>query len=432
MYRKRLQGHGVHLIPMDRRDLLKLGALGAGTAALSGCLENIPGVNGKDGEAASALAAASVDKPEVESTGETTSYDLFLQPDTQKVAPSIEIPVWGFSDSANGPFTMPGPTLRAQAGDKLRITFNNLQDMPHTIHWHGVHLPWDQDGVPFISQEPIAGGESFTYEFEAKPAGTHWYHCHVDALHHIDMGMYGTLVFEDPDDPWRVGGPNGVTDDKVIVLDEVDKNHVHSAGAYADTQNPQNAGPESGNPMHTAEQGETVARDVANRPPNPTTEDSSQATNPAQEERDWYPATYPAYEPELNTYMLNGYCFPYTEPIRLTEGEAKRLRFVNAGTKRHSMHIHGHTFLVTHEDGHRVPDPYWKDTLDIAPGQRYDAILFADNPGIWVMHDHSGHASNNNIYPGGIFTAVAYEGFEDQLPNQPQNSGDFVRWYDDL
>jgi FtsP/CotA-like multicopper oxidase with cupredoxin domain len=414
---------------MDRRNLLKLGALGAGATALSGCLESVPGMNG-DGDD---LSSASTGRRDVEPTGETTGYSLFLEPSTQQVAPSIEVPVWGFSESETGPFRMPGPTLRATVGDEVRITFQNLQDMQHTIHWHGVHLPWDQDGVPFISQEPVAGGDSFTYEFLAQPPGTHWYHCHVDAVHHIDMGMYGTLVFEDPEDPWRVGGPNGVTDDQVIVLDELDKNHVHNASAYADTTDPSTAGPESGNPAHTVDQAETIARDTGNRPPNPTQEDSATATNPAQNERDWYPETYPAYEPEYNTYLMNGYSFPYTEPIRLREGENKRLRFVNAGSQHHSMHIHGHSFLITHKDGQRVPEPYWKDTFSIAPGERVDAIVFGDNPGVWVMHEHGGHANTNKIYPGGMFTTVAYESFEEEIFNQPpEESGAYLRWYDNV
>jgi FtsP/CotA-like multicopper oxidase with cupredoxin domain len=416
---------------MDRRDLLKLGAIGAGTAALSGCIDSLP----SDGEqaASQSLASAAAARQSVESTGETKAFDLYLSTDTQQVAPSIEVPVWGFSQSEQGPFEMPGPTLRATAGDELRIRFNNLMEMKHTIHWHGVHLPWDQDGVPYMSQEPVPGGESFEYVFEAKPPGTHWYHCHIDAPHHIDMGMHGTLVFEDPEDPWRVGGPEGVTSDKVIVLDELDKNHAHNASAYANTQDPSNAGPESGNPADTVEKYKTLVNDIANRPPNPTSDGGAGKTNPAQQERDWYPDTYPAYEPNLNTYLLNGKSFPMTEPIRLKKGEAKRLRFVHAGMLRHSIHVHGHSFLVTHEDGVRLDTPYWKDTLDIAPGQRYDVILFGDNPGVWAMHEHSGHTSNHNIYPGGIFTAVAYEGFEDQLVDalKPQESGEYIRWYND-
>lgn len=413
---------------MHRRDLLKAGALGAGSLTLAGCLDSVPGVNG-DGEGSEELSAASL-RRRIEPTGESVATDLYMNTGVQEISPSINVPVWGFSEDETGPFRMPGPTIRATVGDEVIVNFHNLMDMPHTIHWHGVHLDWKMDGVPYISQEPVPGGESFEYRFPAAPPGTHWYHCHVDPVHHIDMGMYGPIVFEDPEDPWRVGGPNGVTDDVVLVLDEVDKNHAHSTSAYLNAQDPQSAGPESGNPSDTAEKGETLAQDTLNRPPNPTAENSAASTNPAQKDRDWYPTTYPAYEPTLNTYMLNGKAFPNTQPIRLTEGEAKRFRFVNAGTMRHSMHIHGHAFLVTHEDGQRLTAPYWKDTLDIGPGQRYDVIVFGDNPGVWAMHEHSGHASNHNIYPGGIFTVLAYDGFD--LPFDAQKSGDYVRWYDEV
>lgn len=394
--------------------MLKLSAVGVGGTTLAGCLDRVPGV---DGSSEGALSSASLNRDEVEATGDISAFDLYLQTSTQQVSPSIEIPVWGFSESPDGPFEMPGPTLRATAGDEVRVNFNNQMDMKHTIHWHGVHLDWEMDGVPFLSQDPIPGGGNFEYVFPAKPAGTHWYHCHVDATHHIDMGMYGTLVFEDPEDPWRVGGPNGVTSDEVLVIDEVDRNHAHNTSSYAETQDP-TQGSQTGNPMDTVEKYKQLVNDIGNRPPNPTTEDSAASTNPAQTQRGWYPDTYPAYEPDWNTYILNGRSFPYTEPITMKEGEAKRLRLVHAGNLRHSMHIHGHSFLVTHTDGRRLPEPYWKDTLEIAPGERYDVIVFGDNPGAWALHEHSGHANNHNVYPGGIFTNLVYEGFEDQALNE--------------
>lgn len=413
---------------MDRRELLRTGALGlgAGTLTLAGCLDSVPGVNGEDGENASKLGAASL-RRDIEPTGDTKAFDLYLNTSVQEIAPSIQVPVWGFSDKNSGPFQMPGPTIRATAGDELIVNFHNLMDMEHTIHWHGLHVPWDMDGVPYISQEPIPGQQSFEYRFPADPPGTHWYHCHVDAVHHIDMGMYGTIVIEDPEDPWRVGGPNGVTDDVILVLDEVDKNHAHNTSSYANAQDPMNAGPESGNPMDTADKYQTLVEDTADRPPNPNQDNAAAGTNPAQPERDWWPVTYPPYRPTWNTYMLNGKSFPYTQPITLTEGEAKRFRLVHAGDKRHSMHIHGHSFLVTHEDGRRLQSPYWKDTLEIAPGQRYDVIVFGDNPGVWAMHEHSGHANNNDIFPGGIFTVLAY----DEYALDAETSAEYVRWYEE-
>lgn len=94
--------------------------------------------------------------------------------------------------------TVPGPVLRANEGEILRVNFVNGNEHPHTLHFHGIH-PAPMDGV-FELVEP---GQKFTYEFEAKPAGVHPYHCHVQPLaKHIAKGMYGTLIV-DPRRPRR-------------------------------------------------------------------------------------------------------------------------------------------------------------------------------------------------------------------------------------
>jgi hypothetical protein len=91
------------------------------------------------------------------------------------------------------------------------------------------------------------------------------------------------------------------------------------------------------------------------------------------------------------------------------------MRFINVGEEMHSMHIHGHAFLVTHRDGFALASPFWVDTLGIMPGERYDVILKADNPGFWVFHDHVGlNVMNDDQSPGGMFTMIGYQGFLDQ------------------
>ncbi len=74
-------------------------------------------------------------------------------------------------------------------------------DEPHTTHWHGLFVPNDMDGVPGISQEPIQPGDSFTYEFDASPAGTRLYHSHFNALSQESAGLYGIFVIEEKDAP---------------------------------------------------------------------------------------------------------------------------------------------------------------------------------------------------------------------------------------
>ena len=103
--------------------------------------------------------------------------------------------MWAF----NG--TLPGPTLRVNQGDLVRVHFTNTHHQPHTIHWHGIYADQKHDGVPHTSRA-IMPGETYVYEFVAEHAGTFLYHCHVDSYRHIDMGMYGALIIEPEDNTW--------------------------------------------------------------------------------------------------------------------------------------------------------------------------------------------------------------------------------------
>lgn len=89
--------------------------------------------------------------------------------------------------------TIPGPTLKAQVGDTLRITVTNHLETETSLHWHGVIVPNAMDGVPYITTPPILPGATFVYEFPIKHSGTYWYHAH-SALQE-QQGVYGALVF---------------------------------------------------------------------------------------------------------------------------------------------------------------------------------------------------------------------------------------------
>jgi FtsP/CotA-like multicopper oxidase with cupredoxin domain len=107
-----------------------------------------------------------------------------------EVAPGIEFPGWAY----NG--RIPGPTLRAAEGDRIRIHFTNGSNHPHTIHFHGIH-PFEMDGVPGAGPGLIQPGQNFTYEFEAEPFGLHLYHCHAFPLaRHIAKGLYGAFIID--------------------------------------------------------------------------------------------------------------------------------------------------------------------------------------------------------------------------------------------
>ncbi|MEP6468783.1 MAG: multicopper oxidase domain-containing protein [Chloroflexota bacterium] len=94
--------------------------------------------------------------------------------------------------------SVPGPQLRAEVGDKVRIILHNELPVPTTIHSHGLMVPNAMEGVPVITQPAVMPGESFTYEFTLRNAGSHMYHSHFMAEHQVPMGLLGAFVVTDP------------------------------------------------------------------------------------------------------------------------------------------------------------------------------------------------------------------------------------------
>lgn len=108
---------------------------------------------------------------------------------------------------------IPAPAIQATVGDTLEVTFNNNMNVATSIHWHGVLLPNDQDGVPYLTTQPIAPHSSFTYRYVVKQTGTYWYHSHTHLQE--QRGLYGSLIFhpKEPDD-------KEIDQDHVVVLSD--------------------------------------------------------------------------------------------------------------------------------------------------------------------------------------------------------------------
>jgi FtsP/CotA-like multicopper oxidase with cupredoxin domain len=118
--------------------------------------------------------------------GRVREYQLVAHDRELEIAPGVFFPAWTY----NG--TVPGPVIRATEDDLLRVDFVNAGSHPHTIHFHGIH-PADMDGV----FEVVDPGQSFTYEFPARPYGMHLYHCHSTPLKkHIHKGLYGAFIID--------------------------------------------------------------------------------------------------------------------------------------------------------------------------------------------------------------------------------------------
>lgn len=145
-------------------------------------------------------------------------YELYAVDREIEIAPGVFFPAWTYNGE------VPGPTIRATEGDRLRIRFVNQGSHPHTIHFHGWHPPGMDGSMP--DQQVVPGG-TFVYEFDADPAGLHLYHCHAVPLkRHIHKGLYGAFIV----DP-RGGRPPA--DELVMVMNAFDTNFDNENEVYA-------------------------------------------------------------------------------------------------------------------------------------------------------------------------------------------------------
>ncbi|MBD1557832.1 multicopper oxidase family protein [Vibrio sp. S9_S30] len=118
-------------------------------------------------------------------------YELTAEETTTELVNGFQTDVMGF----NG--RIPAPTLRCRQNEPVTIIFTNKLKEPTTLHWHGLRIPIEMDGVPFLSQPPILPGETFTYTFTPPDAGTFWYHPHVNSVVQLGKGLVGAIIVEE-------------------------------------------------------------------------------------------------------------------------------------------------------------------------------------------------------------------------------------------
>jgi len=119
-------------------------------------------------------------------------FHLIAEPLKRKIVPWKTLDVWGYNGSC------PGPTIQVQQGDRVRIHVENRLPESTSMHWHGLEVPIEQDGVPYVSQKPIAPGETYTYEFTVHQEGTFFYHAH-SAMQEM-IGLIGMFIAHPRDD----------------------------------------------------------------------------------------------------------------------------------------------------------------------------------------------------------------------------------------
>jgi len=145
-------------------------------------------------------------------------YDFYSVDRDVEIAPGVYFPAWTYNGQ------VPGPTIRATAGDRVRVNFLNQSSHPHSIHFHGWHPP-EMDGS--LPPQQVSPGERFVYEFDAEPFGLHLYHCHTVPLkRHIHKGLYGAFLIDPPE-----GRPPA--DELVMVMNGFDTNFDAENEVYA-------------------------------------------------------------------------------------------------------------------------------------------------------------------------------------------------------
>ncbi|MCB2192697.1 MAG: multicopper oxidase family protein [Deltaproteobacteria bacterium] len=279
----------------------------------------------------------------------------------------------------------PGPVIRVREGQRLNISLKNRLLRPTTIHWHGLPVPNSMDGVPDVTQAAVPPGESFSYRFRARPAGTYFYHSHFG--YQLDQGLYGALIVE-PTRP--VGGWD--REEVLLLADWV----VADGGGTATVPRRSPMGGMMGRGM--------MGRGMMGR-----------GMMGRGMRRGTLPPDGPLTEPYYQGYAVNGHLYPSGPPIRVKKGDKVRLRLINASSSTtYDLCLAGHRLTVLALDGQDVT-PKTFDVVRLAMGERVDVEFVADNPGAWLLQAH-----DTGLGESGLAVAVVYQGRQNSPPKGPR------------
>jgi FtsP/CotA-like multicopper oxidase with cupredoxin domain len=253
------------------------------------------------------------------------------------------------------------------------------------------------DGVPYVTQMPVMPDQEFVYEFEARPYGTHFYHCHWGTPLHIQSGMYGSIIMEEADDP--INKEFGYGREYTLIYSAHDLNFIREElNAMLERMKERTYLMKNGrfdkerfNLFDSTEELEAVMAE-GYKPPYMTNRRA------------------PSDLPEPYYFTVNGKSYPYTPKLLIKTGEKIRVRLINAGNVEHYLHLHGHDFWLVCDDGLPVPQPRQMNTMRLSPGKTADIIIEGTNRGLWTFHDHDvTRVTNNGLYPGGNLLLLVYE-----------------------
>ena len=322
---------------LSRRRLLRLVGMGAGALATGGC------------------GILSTERREALSPFGIVEYELAAAPVSLRLG-GREVSTWGYNEG------FPGLEIRIKEGQTLKATVVNRLPEETTIHWHGVPLPNEMDGVPEITQPAIVAGESFTYEFVTEGPGTYIYHSHVGSQ--LDRGLYGPLIIEPADetlsydkefvvnlDDWLDGMP-GTPKDAFKTLKS-------GGGAMSSMEGMSGAGMSA-------------------------TSKTDSMPGVSEESGDVVP-TESLPDLVYSMYLVNGKPAEEPEEFEVRRGDKVRLRLINPSVSIiYRVALEGHRMTVTHTVGQPI-EPVKAGVIRIGMGERYDVLVGADNHGVWQL-----------------------------------------------
>ena len=285
-----------------------------------------------------------------------TDFTLQIAPITVELAPNRILSTIGY----NG--TSPGPRLRMKEGVPVTVNVANNTDVPEFVHFHGLLIPPDVDGSEEEGTPVVPPHGSRRYQFTPTPAGTRWYHTHTMAMDDLHRGsytgMFGFLIVEGANDPGRFD------QEHYLALRDWEPYFTNES---MDTDDLDSTGPQPEKPavLDTRPVGPEVAADI---------------------------------------YSINDKALSAGEPIRVKAGERVLFHILNASAIeiRH-LALPGHKFNVIALDGNPVPNPAAVDVLMVGPGERIDAWVEMNQPGVWILG-----APEDPVRDGGLGVVIEY------------------------
>jgi CopA family copper-resistance protein len=285
--------------------------------------------------------------------------------------------------------SLPGPTLVWREGDTVTIRVTNSLSVPTSIHWHGILLPFEMDGVPGISYTGIAPGETFTYQFEVKQSGTYWYHSHTGFQEMT--GMYGSIIII----PKK--GERITTDqDMVVQLSDWTDDEPMSVFAHLKQQSDyynynQPTARDFFSDMSRYGMGQAIAmRKMWN-------------------EMRMSPTDFTDLSAETFTFLMNGQTPNSNWTGIFKPGETIRLRFINGSSNTFfDVRIPGLKLTVVSADGQDV-EPVSVDEFRFGPGETYDVIVKPTNDAHSIFAqsmDRSGYTRGTLAVKPGLTASV--------------------------